>query len=166
MKWCNILISKYNQNKEKVHRIFGAEEETVKTMKKRRARSLNELQEKTSKKQIFCKSVESLEDVRLTRTDENLRREWKTILRVESEESPASLSPGSPDKPCQLQPESPTKGLGQWAKGRSSSIATTAAPVILFPIRGKLRPRRFSVDSQFPRQRMMRMFLKDKKVTL
>lgn len=147
MKWCNILISKYNQNKEKVHRIFGAEEETVKTMKKRRARSLNELQEKTSKKQIFCKSVESLEDVRLTRTDENLRREWKTILRVESEESPASLSPGSPDKPCQLQPESPTKGLGQWAKGRSSSIATTAAPVILFPIRGKLRGFQLTLSS-------------------
>ena len=133
----------------------------------------NHLQERTDKNTSLCQSFESLEDLRKARSSERLRREimqrLKTVPRVESEEnqSPASLSPSTPDNLTDLQPDSPTRGLGQWSKGRSSSIATTANPLILFPMRWKSRPRRFSVDSQFPRQsqRMMKMFLKDKKVT-
>ena len=126
------------------------------------------------RKTSLWKSVESLGDLRKAKSGKSSRRELlrklKTIPRMESEEnqlgSLVSLSPSTPDKLRQLQPDSPTRGLGQWSKGRSSSIATTAIPVILFPMRWNSRPRRFSVDSQFPRQRMMKMFLKDRKVSL
>jgi len=140
-------------------RIFGAEDDIVSTKRMARQRSWHDTHVKkmAEHKSRIWKSDGSLVDVRRSGS-------------CQSEETPGSslsASPSSPDKLTKLLPESPTRGLGQWSKGRSSSIATTATPHILVPIRWNFRPRRFSVDSQFSRQRsqrLLKMFLKDKKV--
>ena len=142
------------------------------------------------KKTRLCKSLASLQDEMRSSSSQTghqqffqqfPKRSFKTVresFSLESEEkhlevspsgSPAStLSPTTPDHFTALQPESPTRGLGRWSKERSSSIATTGSLTqqIGFPRRWKFKPRRFSVDSQFSRQKMLRVYLKDKKVTM
>ena len=136
------------------------------------------------KKTRLCKSVESLQEdkksgssqrqffqkfpmtsFKILRESFSLESEEKH-LEVSSSGSPAStLSPTTPDRFSALQSDSSTNRLGQWPKERSSSIATTGTGTqqTMFPMRWKFKPRRFS-DSQFSRQKMLRMFFKDKKV--
>ena len=133
------------------------------------------------KKTRLCKSVESLQD---DKKSESSQRQFfpktsiKTLKGSFSEEnhlevsptgSPAStLSPTTPDYFTALQSESTSHGLGRWPKERSSSLATTGTGTqqTTLPSRWKFKPRRFSVDSQFSRQKNLRVFLKDKKVWL
>jgi len=79
----------------------------------------------------------------------------------------SSLSPSSPDKLGLLRSESPTEGMGQFHKGRSSSIATAGFPVHTLLIPSRVRSRRFSMDSMEPRRGKLRLLLSKqyKKVT-
>lgn len=131
------------------------------------------------KKTRLCKSVESLQDDKKSESSQRQFFPKTSIMTLKgsfSEEnhleasptgSPAStLSPTTPDYFTALQSESTSHGLGQWPKERSSSLATTGTGTqqTTLPIRWKFKPRRFSVDSQFSRQKNLRVFLKDKKV--
>ena len=127
----------------------------------------------TAKKKRSCKSVSSLDDVSLVKT--NLKRQYFQKLKqsISNSLSPeqsgddtspmmspcSTLSPTTPDSMALLRPESPTKGLGQFHKGRSSSIATTESQHI-FRMRGKPSSRRFSVDS-VPRRILFRLFSRE-----
>ena len=140
------------------------------------------------KKTRLCKSAESLQDDKKSDSYERVttlrgqflqrfpRTSFKTLresFSLESEEkhlegspygSPASsLSPSTSEHFTALQSDGQCR-----AKERSSSIATMGAGTqqTMFPMRWKFNPRRLSVDSQFSRQKMSRMFLKDKKVIM
>ena len=120
------------------------------------------------KKTRLCKSVESLQDDKKSGSSQkgSFPLSEENHLEVSPSVSPAStVSPTTADYFTALQSESPTHGIGQWPKERSSSIATTGTGTqqTMFPMRWKFKPRRFS-DSQFSRQKMLRMFFKDKKV--
>ena len=138
------------------------------------------------KKTRLCKSVESLQEdkksgsshrqffQKFPKTSFKILRESFSLeseekhLEVSSNGSPAStLSPTTPEHFTALQSDSSTNRLGHWLKERSSSIATTGTGTqqTTFPMRWKFKPRRFS-DSQFSRQKMLRVFLKDKKVIM
>jgi len=71
----------------------------------------------------------------------------------------SSLSPSSPDRLGMFRSESPTKGMGQFHKGRSSSIATSGFPnqTHLYPSRA--RSRRYSIDSLVPRRGKLRLLI-------
>merc|ERR1719342_703246 len=136
------------------------------------------------KKRRSCKSVSSLDEVRKpnqTSIKTSLRRhcyqqlrkkisnslspdqsgdEKSPIMSPKTPTSTTTLSPTTPDSLSLLRPESPTKGLGQFHKGRSSSIATTGTHSHMLRIRGNLGSRRFSVDSA-PKRRFFRLFSKE-----
>ena len=155
--------------------------------KKPRSRSRSDSSSPTKKLQSVikrkrsCKSVSALDDVKNVQIvpqskvkSSNLRRNYfkklqKTISSLSPEQSGddvspilspcSSLSPTTPDSLALLRPESPTKGLGQFHKGRSSSIATPGSQNFV-GIRFKSSSRRFSVDS-VPRRRFFRIFSRE-----
>jgi len=86
--------------------------------------------------------------------------EKSPIMSPKTPTSTTTLSPTTPDSLSLLRPESPTKGLGQFHKVRSSSIATTGTHSHMLRIRGNLGSRRFSVDSA-PKRRFFRLFSKE-----
>ena len=69
------------------------------------------------------------------------------------------LSPTTLDSLGLLRPESPTKGLGQFHKGRSSSIATPGSQHFV-GLKFRSSSRRFSADS-VPRRRIFRIFSRE-----
>jgi len=163
-------------------RIFGTDEIVrIKKIKRPRSWQDNLLTKKADKKTRLCKSVESLQidkksgssqrkffqkfpktSFKILRKSFSMESEEKH-LEVSSNGSPASsLSPTTPDHFTALQ-----SGLGHRLKERSSSIATTGTGTqqTTFPMRWKFKPRRFS-DSQFSRRKILRVFLKDKKVIM
>jgi len=156
-------------------RIFGAEDDAVTSdsKKKSRSRSRSDSSSPTKKLQSVmkrkrsCKSVSALDEVIKVKSS-NLRRHYfKKLQRTISSLSPdqsgddvsPTMSPTTPDSLALLRPESPTKGLGQFHKGRSSSIATPGSQHFV-GLRFRSSSRRFSADS-VPRRRIFRIFSRE-----
>ena len=131
------------------------------------------------KKKRSSKSVNALDEVingqvvpQVKIKSSNLRRQYlerlqKTISSLSNPDqsgddvsttmSPCGiLSPTTLDSLGLLRPESPTKGLGQFYKGRSSSIATPGSQH-LAELRFRSSLRRFSADS-VSRRRIFKIF--------
>ena len=146
-------------------RIFGAEEDTVSTVSKETSSDKNPGEVKKIEEDDTTPTSSPVKSpgASVKRTYfQKLRRTLSNSLSpdqsgddqtpMQSPTTPA-LSPSTPDKKVDLlRAESPTKGIGQFHKGRSSSIATSQT---IRPSR--IKNRRFSVDS-VPRRRLFRLF--------
>ena len=137
-------------------RIFGAED-AEDTEQRRVARSASEEQPSScrvrARRRRWHRSAGSLEVA--ARPGSRRPRTLGAKLRRAVSRAPPPPSPDTPPGGAGLlRPESPTRGLGQFHKGRSSSIASTPSMASLRL--GLGAGRRFSVDSEPRSQRRMR----------